>query len=178
MCDPDLRPLCMWVCVCAEISWRKAKVSQKNKLDLLSLFWGHFFFYAQTQVRAHDCFRQHRRAEAIDWMIPFSPWVMGQGSQTAHSHLISAQPFPRPNTSGAPGKWERNITFPLRLRGMWHSVDGFCRTGSARGPSVLFFFFLLKQECRLVNWLVLIRPVQVPITARPQRSWTEIALLW
>lgn len=61
-------------------------------------------------------------------------------SKTAHSHLISAQPFPRPNTAGAPGKWERNITFPFRRRGMWHGVDGFCRIGSPEARLSFFFW--------------------------------------
>lgn len=60
-------------------------------------------------------------------------------AKIAHSHLIPAQPFPRPNTAGAPGKWERNITFPFRLRRMWHSVDGFCRIGSPEARLSFFF---------------------------------------
>lgn len=74
--------------------------------------------------------------------------------------------FWRSITAGAPGKWERNVTFPFRLGGMWHSIDGFCRIGA---PEACPSFFLLKQECGFVNWLALIRPVQDPITARPQR---------
>lgn len=58
----------------------------------------------------------------------------------------------------ARGKWECNISFPFRLRGMWHSADGFCRSGPSASPPL----FLLRLKCRLVNWLALIRPVQVP----------------
>lgn len=68
----------------------------------------------------------------------FGSW--DRESKTAHSHLISAQPFPRPNTAGALGKWERNITFPFRRRGMWHSVDGFCRIGSPKARLSFFFW--------------------------------------
>lgn len=62
-------------------------------------------------------------------------WILGSWdweAKTGHSHLISTQSFPKNNTAGAPGKWERNVTFPCRLRGMWHGVDGFCRIGTAK----------------------------------------------
>lgn len=55
----------------------------------------------------------------------------GTGKQqlhTATSFLLRL--IPRNNTARAPGKWERNVTFPFRLRGMWHRADGFCRIGT------------------------------------------------
>lgn len=44
----------------------------------------------------------------------------------------------------------------------------FLQDWHARGPSVPFP--LKNRECGLVNWLVLIRPVQVPITERRSRT--------
>lgn len=70
-------------------------------------------------------------------------------SKTAPSHLISAKPFPRPNAAGDSGKWERNITFPFRLRGMWQpALMVFTELARCEADQP---FFLLKQECRLVN---------------------------
>lgn len=171
LCDPDLWPL-----GCGQWEW--------DELKTFCLFAYTFF------VIAHRCrFGSVIVFASITKLKGLTEWfhsVHGswdRESKTAYSHLISAQPFPRPNTAGAPGKWEwRNITFLFRLRGMWHSVDGFCRIGSAKARlscwrQVSCFFHLLKQECRLVNWLALIRLVQVPITVRPHRSWTEIAPL-
>lgn len=97
------------------------------------------------------------------WVIPVSLWIMEQ--RTAHSHLIPAQTFPQTHSARASGKWERN-------RGMWHWWV--LQDRLARGPPAPF---LLRQECRLVNWLARIRPVQVLISARPQRSWSETALV-
>lgn len=57
---------------------------------------------------------------------------------TATSFLLRL--IPRNNTAGAPGKWERNVTFPFRLRGMWHSVDGFCRIGTPETRLSFFFW--------------------------------------
>lgn len=66
----------------------------------------------------------------------------GTGKQklhTATSFLLRL--VPRNNTARAPGKWERNVTFPFRLRGMWHRVDGFCRIGTPEACLSFIFFF-------------------------------------
>lgn len=93
---------------------------------LRSIFWVSDYFYQTVFISLTNL-------KGTDWVIPWE-----KISKTAHSHLISDHPFPRPNTAARRGKWERNINFPLRLRRMCHSVDGFCRIGS---PETNFSFF-------------------------------------
>lgn len=88
---------------------------------------------------------------------------------TATSILLRL--IPRNNSAGAPGKWERKVPFfffetKRNVAQSWW----FLQNWHARSPSVVF---LPKQECGSVNWLALIRPVWVPITAWPQRNQTE-----
>lgn len=57
---------------------------------------------------------------------------------TATSILLRL--IPRNNSARAPGKWERKVPFfSLRLRGMWHRVDGFCRIGTPEAHLSYFF---------------------------------------
>lgn len=151
MWDPDLWPRRVWLCGRRKEAAWEAHSSRSTYVGLVV---------------------------GLDWVNDSIQAFLVHGtgkSKMAHCHLIPAQPFfPRPNTAGAPGKWDRNITLPFSTEECGTALMGFA--GSARQRPVCRVF-LLKQECRLVNWLVLIRLVQFPVTAAPpQRSQT--ASVW
>lgn len=173
MCDPDLWPLCKWICVYRN-RLEKRKSIAKNKLDLLKLVLGTLFTH---RLR----FGPMIVFASIAELRPLSEWFhSGRGSwdrgaklRTVTSFLLSL--FRDLILQELLENGKETSLFLLDWEECGTALMVFA--GLAR-PAARLSFFLLKQECRLVNWLVLIRPVHVLITARPQRSWTEIALLW
>lgn len=81
--------------LCVNMCGEKWEVSQKHTAEVNSLLVCVHFYWSrcsQLQVWIHGCFRQHHRAEGVEWMIPFSPVIMGEGSQncTQSPHFCSA----------------------------------------------------------------------------------------
>lgn len=99
-------------------------------------------------------------------------WDGNSKLYTATSFLLSLFQDPVLEESLENGKetsrflldWEECGTVLMAFAGVAH-------------PSVLS---PLKEECRLVNWLSLISPVQVPITAQTEKlaTWAQSGQLW
>ena len=135
MCGPDLWPPCEWIS--HEEQWVGEEDRHQHREMYLSLAVELQFYLSccsQRHVWIHGCFRQHHWAETTEWFQSVSgSW--NRESETAHSHLIPAQTFPQTNSAWAPGKWERNIPFPLRQR----NVALMGSAGSARPRPVCPF---------------------------------------
>lgn len=134
MCDPDLLTS---VDVFTEIGCVEPEVPGKSKWVYNSL--ATLLADAGSDPLMFSLLSPSRKDEVKDSIQCLDHGTGKQKLHTATSFLLRL--IPRNNTARAPGKWERNVTFPFRRRGMWHRVDGFCRIGTpeARLSSIFFF---------------------------------------
>lgn len=126
MCRSDLC-VCI-ICACTNTLVIVPLQNSKNKLASLLPRCFQMHFGSAIVFANSDCFSY---AERIDRMSPVGKGILNCTSFHLSLSQILIQQKPL-------GKWERNDTFPLSLRRMCHSVDGFCRFCSPEASLSLF----------------------------------------
>lgn len=128
--------------------WGAGRNSFKRRLEFNQVVqeqivgWRDLFCYLRKVwvkfCSLDPCWTSHW-AKAI---MPKFP-VRLQVGEVEPTHLLSPSPSLRHNKTGSPGKSKGNVIFLFQLRGMWHSIDGFCRSGM---PEASLSPFLWKKR--------------------------------